>query len=99
MRSLRLQETRRARDLRQHHTEAERLLRRRLRGRALSGFKFARQEPIGRYFVDFVCREETLIVDLRTAIRGDGATHSTDEERRRAARRAAFLAGGGYRIV
>ncbi len=61
MRGLRLHQTRRARDLRQHHAEAERLLRRRLRGRALSGFKFARQEPIGPYFVDFVYCEETLI--------------------------------------
>jgi len=99
MRGLRLHETRRARDLRQNQTEAERLLRRRLRGRALGGFKFARQEPVGPYFADLVCREERLIVDRRTAIRGDGATHSTDEERRRDARRAAFLVDGGYRIA
>jgi very-short-patch-repair endonuclease len=99
MRGLRLHETRRARDLRQNQTEAERLLWRRLRGRALAGFKFARQEPIGPYFADLVCRDERLIVDPRTAIRGDGATHSTDEERRRDARRAAFLAERGYRIA
>jgi very-short-patch-repair endonuclease len=93
LRGLRLQETRRARDLRQDQTEAERLLWRRLRGRALGGFKFVRQEPIGPYFADFVCREERLIVEI------DGATHSTDEERYRDARRAAVLAGGGYRTV
>jgi very-short-patch-repair endonuclease len=93
MRGLRLHETRRAGDLRQNQTEAERLLWRRLRGRALAGFKFARQEPIGPYFADLVCRDERLIVEI------DGATHSTDEERRRDARRAVFLADRGYRIA
>ena len=93
MRGLRLHETRRARDLRQNQTEAERLLWRRLRGRALGGFKFVRQEPIGPYFADFVCRDESLIVEI------DGATHSTDEERRRDALRAAFLAEHGFRIA
>ena len=93
MRGLRLHETRRARDLRQNQTEAERLLWRRLRGRALGGFKFPRQEPIGPYFADLVCRDERLIVEI------DGATHSTDEECRRDALRATFLAERGYRIA
>jgi very-short-patch-repair endonuclease len=68
-------------------------------GRALGGFKFARQEPIGPYFADFVCREERLIVDPRTAIRGDGATHSTDEERGWDARRAEFPGERDYRMA
>jgi very-short-patch-repair endonuclease len=93
VRGLRLHETRRARDLRQNQTEAERLLWRRLRGRALGGFKFARQEPIGPYFADLVCRDERRIVEI------DGATHSTDEEHRQDAQRAAFLAERGYRIA
>jgi very-short-patch-repair endonuclease len=93
MRGLRLHETRRARDLRQNQTEAERLLWRRLRGRALGGYKFARQEPIGPYLADLVCREERFIVEI------DGATPSTDEERRRDAQRAAFLGERGYRIA
>ena len=45
MRGFRLHEARRARDLRQDASEAERLLLRRLRGRALGGFKFVRQDP------------------------------------------------------
>jgi len=93
MRGLRLTETRRARGLRQSQSEAERRLWRRLRGRALGGFKFTRQEPIGPYFADFVCREENLIVEI------DGATHSTEEERRRDTLRAEFLSARGYRIV
>jgi very-short-patch-repair endonuclease len=68
-------------------------LRRAARGRALSGFKFVRQEPIGPYFVDFVCRDEKLIVEI------DGATHSTDEERRQDGRRTEFLQTCGYRVV
>jgi hypothetical protein len=47
MRGLRLHEARRARELRQGQTEAERELWRRLRNRLLGGFKFVRQEPMG----------------------------------------------------
>jgi very-short-patch-repair endonuclease len=93
MRGLRLYETRRSRELRRQQSEAESRLWRRLRGRLLGGFKFVRQEPIGPYFADFVCREEKLIVEV------DGATHSTDDERRRDARREAFLRENGYRIA
>jgi very-short-patch-repair endonuclease len=90
---LRLHETNRARALPRAQTEAERLLWRRLRPRGLGGFKFVRQEPIGLYFADFVCREAKLIVEV------DGATHSTDDEIRRNDRRAVFLRARGYRIA
>ena len=93
MRGLRLHETRRSRELRHHQSEAESRLWRRLRGRLLGGFKFVRQEPIGPYFADFVCREERLVVEI------DGATHSTEEERRRDAKREEFLCKLGYRIT
>jgi very-short-patch-repair endonuclease len=43
--------------------------------------------------VDFVCREQRLIVEV------DGATHSTDEELAYDARREKFLAGEGYRVL
>ena len=93
MRGLQLQEVRRSRELRQDRTEAERQVWRRLRNRLLGGFKFVRQEAIGPYFADFVCREEKLVVEI------DGATHSTDEERRHDAKREEFLRDRGYRIV
>ena len=57
-------------------THAEASLWRALRGRGLDGLKFVRQEPIGPYFADFVCRDKRLVVEI------DGATHSTDEELR-----------------
>jgi very-short-patch-repair endonuclease len=42
----------------------------RLRARSLAGFKFVRQEPIGPYIVDFVCREKRLVIEL------DGGQHA-----------------------
>jgi very-short-patch-repair endonuclease len=42
-----------------------------LRGRKMNGFKFRRQEPIGRYIVDFVCYEEGLIIEV------DGGQHNS----------------------
>ncbi len=52
-----------------------------------------RQEPIGPYFADFVCREAKLVVDV------DGATHSTDDEIRGDEPRASFSRAQGYRIT
>ncbi len=83
----------RARALRRDQTEAERSLWRALRGRALDGLKFVRQEPIGPFFVDFVCREKKLVIEV------DGATHSTEEELAFDLRREQYLRDAGYRIV
>src|SRR5205823_515292 len=53
-----------ARKLRLNSTDAERKLWRRLRSRAITGCKFVRQELIGPFIVDFVCRERRLIPPL-----------------------------------
>lgn len=60
----------RARELRKNMTEAERSLWRHLRLRQLGGHKFRRQQPMGRYIVDFVCLEKQLIIEV------DGGHHS-----------------------
>jgi very-short-patch-repair endonuclease len=66
------------------------VLRRQLRDRQLGGFKFVRQEPIGRYYVDFVCRERLLIVEV------DGGQHAdSPSDRERDARLGAL----GYRVI
>jgi very-short-patch-repair endonuclease len=65
---------RRARGLRREQTEAERRLWGHLRDRRLSGYKFVRQEPIGLFIADFLCRERKLVVEV------DGATHSEPGE-------------------
>jgi len=59
-----------ARHLRQESTDAERLVWSRLRAGRLLGFKFRRQQPIGRFVVDFVCFARRLIVEL------DGGQHA-----------------------
>ena len=49
-------------------TDAETILWKHLRGQQL-GHKFRRQEPIGRFIVDFVCYEKMLIIEA------DGSHH------------------------
>jgi len=93
VRGLRILETRRARALRRDAPAAERLVWRHLRNRQLGGWKFTRQESIGPYIADFVCREKMLVVEI------DGATHSTDQELARDADRTAFLEKLGYQVV
>ena len=80
----------RARSLRRALTPAEFALWTRLRGRQLGGFKFVRQEPIDRYYVDFVCRERRLIIEL------DGGQHS---ERLEDEQRDSDLYALGYRVI
>jgi len=83
--------TERARTLRRDSTDAERLLWRGLRNRTFATHKFRRQHPIGRYFVDFVCIERALIIEL------DGGQHAerfaADEVR------TAFLEARGFRVL
>jgi len=52
--------------LRRSQTHTETVVWRALRGRGLDGVKFVRQEPIGPYFADFVCRDKKL--EHRTVI-------------------------------
>jgi very-short-patch-repair endonuclease len=93
MRGLRFFETERSRVLRRASSSAEDRLWAKLRARRLAGFKFIRQDNIGPYFVDFVCRDKRLVVEV------DGATHSAVEEVRRDARRESFLRERGFRMV
>jgi very-short-patch-repair endonuclease len=79
-----------ARWLRRSATDAERRLWYRLRSRQIDGAKFVRQEPIGPYIVDLVCRERRLIVEV------DGGQHATDP---RDAGRDRWLAERGYRVL
>src|SRR4051812_15399737 len=62
--------TGRARSLRGASTDAEGVLWYRLRARRLNGYKFVRQEPIGPYTVDLICREARLIIEV------DGGQHA-----------------------
>ena len=63
-----------------------------LRARRLGGFKFVRQAPIEHYFVDFLCREQKIVVEI------DGGTHSAPAEIAEDNVRAATLESRGYRV-
>jgi very-short-patch-repair endonuclease len=84
--------TMRARDLRNNTTVTERRLWSHLRNRQLDGWKFRRQVPIGVYFVDFLCTDARLVIEL------DGSSH--DEVRfEYDRRRTAWLESQGYKVL
>jgi len=64
-----------AKDLRKSMTDAEKALWQRLKARQLDGFKFRRQEQIGRFIADFVCFERGIIIEA------DGGQHSIEREK------------------
>jgi very-short-patch-repair endonuclease len=72
-------------------TEAEHTLWRHLRLRQFSGYKFRRQQPIGKYIVDFVCFEKKLIIEV------DGSQHA--EQADYDLKRNSWLEKEGFRIL
>ena len=90
MRGADFSKTNRARELRRNSTRAELRLWQKLRSRGADGHKFVRQEPIGPYVADFVCRKERLIIEL------DGGQHAASK---RDAVRDRWLADQGYRVL
>ena len=78
------------RKLRSQATDAETMLWFALRDRRLCGFKFVRQEAIGPYIADFVCRESRLVVEL------DGGQHSDSN---RDVIRDRWINNAGYSVL
>ena len=81
----------RAQRLRAEATDAEKVLWARLRRRQVLGYKFRRQQPLGRYIVDFVCFEKRLIVEV------DGSQHSEQQSYDEA--RTRWLESQGYQVL
>ena len=79
-----------SKNLRQNQTNAERKLWNHLKNRALVGFKFRRQSPIGRHIVDFICLEKMLVVEV------DGGQHAAAAQDD--ARRTKYLTSRGFRV-
>ena len=79
----------RAKQLRDHMTDAERKLWRALRSRSI-GPKFRRQVPLGPYIVDFICFQSKLIVEV------DGGQHAASA---RDAVRDRYFVERGYRVM
>lgn len=82
--------TNRARSLRQSDNDAEAKLWNELRNRRLNGFKFVCQFPIGRYYADFACRENFLVVEV------DGSQHADSDYDRR---RDDFMTSQGWSVA
>jgi len=78
-----------ARRLRRDETDAERRLWSRLRNRQLGGFKFRRQETVGRCVADFACVECRLIVEA------GGGQHSDEVDRAR----TEYLQSLGWKVL
>jgi very-short-patch-repair endonuclease len=79
-----------ARSLRKYSTDTERHLWRHLKDRQIEGFKFRRQQPIGRYVVDFVNFEKKVVVEL------DGGQHALDPGDKI---RDEWLRAEGYKVL
>jgi very-short-patch-repair endonuclease len=79
-----------AKKLRGDMTDAEKKLWHRLRAGQV-GVKFRRQQPIGRYIVDFVCLDRKLIVEL------DGGQHANATEYDAA--RTQWLENQGFTVL
>jgi very-short-patch-repair endonuclease len=80
----------RAAALRQNQTDVERRMWMLLRDRRLAHLKFKRQEPIGRYFVDLICLQKRLIIEL------DGGQHN---ENRADEKRTAWLESQNFKVI
>jgi very-short-patch-repair endonuclease len=83
--------TKRAQQLRNGATDAERQLWRHLSRRQLQGYKFSRQMPVGPFICDFLCRERMLVIEL------DGGQHS--ERTAQDASRTQYLQQQGLTVL
>jgi len=80
-----------AKSLRKNNTDIEKLVWRYLKARQFEGIKFRRQQPIGKYIVDFVCFEKKIIIEI------DGGQHSVAKERDE--ERDNWLSGQGFKVL
>jgi len=80
-----------AKRMRHAPTEAEHVIWTSLRAGRLAGLKFKRQQPIGRYIVDFVCFERRIVIEI------DGSQHLEAASQDYA--RTAWLQEQGFRVV
>jgi len=82
---------RRAKELRQQMTPAEKALWQRLRAKQLNDLKFRRQHPLGPFIADFYCAAHRLVVEI------DGDIHKAQAERDQA--RTEQFEAYGYRVI
>jgi very-short-patch-repair endonuclease len=63
------------------------------RAKRMQGIKFKRQATIGKYIVDFVCYEKSLIIEF------DGGQHNELEIQQKDIERTKFLESRGFRVL
>jgi very-short-patch-repair endonuclease len=81
----------RARAFRKDMTDAENRIGYFLRDRRLNGHKFIREQSIGNYIADFVCRSKKIVIEI------DGGQHVDNIEYD--AWRTNFLQSRGYKVL
>lgn len=82
-----------AKNLRKNATIQERRLWNLLKNRQFYNLKFKRQQPVGEYIVDFICKEAKIIIEV------DGGQHNTNDNIRRDKERTDYLEGLGYKVI
>ena len=82
-----------ARNLRKNSTIQERRLWNLLKNRQFYNLKFKRQQPIGEYIVDFICKEAKIIIEI------DGGQHNEPENIDYDNARTEFLNSLGYKVI
>ena len=83
----------RAKELRSKQTDAEKIFWSRLRAKRFLGIKFKRQQPLGKYIVDFISFEKMLIVEL------DGGQHNMQKGIAYDDVRTRYLKDLGYTVL
>lgn len=82
------QNIKKARNLRQHQTDAEKFLWSKLRNRQFENLKFRRQHPIPPYILDFFCEEKMIAIEC------DGGQHDEEKDQKR----TVFLNSKGIKL-
>jgi len=79
-----------ARQLRQTSTDAERRMWSALRDRRLLRYKFRRQHPVSDFIVDFACTEYQLVIEVNGGQHSENAADTT---------RTAWLQSQAWRVL
>ena len=80
-------------EFRKNSTDTEALLWTQLRAKRLSGAKFRRQRPLGRYIADFCCDAAHLVIEI------DGGIHNMEDQKAYDEVRDEMLKAWGYKIL
>jgi len=82
-----------ARKLRKSQTAQEQKFWNIVRAHRFHGLEFRRQYPMGKYIVDFICRDKKIIVEI------DGGQHNINKNIYLDEERTEFLNSKGYKVV